>query len=609
MTVTLIHNNMLFLIPSWSKFLGLGSESNGQYLNKDVLAIQSDPVVFFGGLECTIITPLRKLHFIFGQGYYYVRFEIDKGIYTVDKRKLTGLILSDFAYNYMQRSPDIALEKDLDVIVKEHVAKIPIDLSNKQEKQLSFIKGSILRNVFIPRKEIILEILQTMQQEQMFLINKSGHQLLSTYRLHYNYILVSDQLQNQAFNSYLDTIPGLNKTAFGADQLLRSYFMPDDLTTISDTISKLEQVFATLEYDSMSLFSTLEKIGEKLESTLGESQFYIEQKIRNGDTDFLLHSANYPVGTIIEWPSEFERILSNSSTSTPISSPQTDHDSYDSDLGDYRQGPVEITEKFELKILKQKPVIYKPLHPIPKGDMEVVLAYVKDIVESDNFNCYQVGDACEQAWNAIRNMVLHSDFNWELSTLANYYHKQEANLGLSERDKKDILVKLNSWIGGLKKEKALEQEFLDRERREQEKALEKEKKIQFKREAADLERLKQENANLERLNQEKIELERLEQEKADLSPSKQTATVIDPVEKRPSEPTPMVQPILEEIHTPTLSNKEQLLEQEKTHLFKLFVEIDGLKETIQKIKGLQKKLKSLEKEKKSVKKKIKKLEK
>ena len=152
MTVTLIRNNMLFLIPSWSKFLGLGPESLGQYLNRDVLAIQSDPVVFFGGLECTIITPLRKLHFIFGQGYYYVRFEIDKGIYTVDKRKLTGLILSDFAYNYLARSDDVVLENDclcfvVRVLLMSYLQKIaqyrvlPI-LGDEQENVLQFSKYS-----------------------------------------------------------------------------------------------------------------------------------------------------------------------------------------------------------------------------------------------------------------------------------------------------------------------------------------------------------------------------------------------------------------------------------------------------------------------------------
>ena len=232
MTITLIHNNMFFLIPSWRKLLGI--QPLGRYLNKDVLAITADPVIFFGGLECTIITPLRKLHFIFGQGYYYVKFEIDKGTYTVDKRKLTGLILSDFAYNYMQRSPNIALEKDLDVLIKEHVIKIPLDLSNKTDPQIGFIQGSISRNVFVPRKEIILEVLQAMQQENTFLVEKSGHQLLSTYRLHYNQILVSDHLQNAAFTSYLDTPPGVDGISFGADQLLRSYFMPEDLETIKN---------------------------------------------------------------------------------------------------------------------------------------------------------------------------------------------------------------------------------------------------------------------------------------------------------------------------------------------------------------------------------------
>jgi hypothetical protein len=563
---------MLFLIPSWRQFIG--HAPLGKYLNKSVLGIHSDPVVFFASLECTIISSNRKLHFLFGQGYYYVKFEITKGTYTVDKRRLTGLILSDFAYNYMQRSPDIALEKDLDVVIKDYIFKIPLDLSNKTDQQIGFIQGSISRNVFVPRKEIILEVLQALQDEKIFLVEKSGHQLLSTYRLHYNHILVSDQMQSASFISFMDSIPGLDAISLGADQLLRSYFMPDDLQTIKKSISNLEQVFATLEYDPMSLSSTLEKVGDKLSSTLDESKYYVDQKIRNGENDFLLHSANYPIDTIIEWPIEFERTLRDVSPSTLSSSQQMNTESDDYDLGNYRQGPVELTEKFELKILKQEPVVYKPLPPLPKGDMEVVLTYVKEVVE-DKFTSYQVGDACEQAWNAIRNMVLHSDLNWELSTLANYYHKQKGtNLGLSERDKNDILGKLNSWIAELKKEKALEQEFLDQEHREKERELKKAEPAPFE--------------------PEKVKIK---------------------LEKHPTPAKPESEPKLKSAEPPTeqqtftITKKERQLVKEKARLQELGPEIDELKQKLRGFKDLQKKLKTLEKELKSVKKKIKKLEK
>jgi len=316
----------------------------------------------------------------------------------------------------------------------------------------------------------------------------------------------------------------------------------------------------------MSLSSTLEKVGDLLPSTLDESKYYVDQKIRNGEKDFLLHSASYPIDTFIEWPTEFERTLRDASLATP-SPQQMNAESDDFDLGNYRQGPVENTEKFELKILKQEPVVYKPLPPLPKGDMEVVLTYVKEVVE-DKFTCYQVGDACEQAWDAIRNLVLHSDLNWELSTLANYYHKQKGtNLGLSGRDKADILGKLNMWIAEIQKEKALEQVFLDKEHRETEREL------------------------------------------------KKGVTAHVGSEKHPTPAKPESEPKLKSAEPPTepqtftITKKERQLEKEKARLQELGPEIDELKQELRGLKTLQKKLKTLEKELKSVKKKIKKLEK
>ena len=144
------------------------------------------------------------------------------------------------------------------------------------------------------------------------------------------------------------------------------------------------------------------------------------------------------------------------------------------------------------------------------------------------------------------------------------------NLGLSNRDKQDILSKLNTWIGGIQKEKAQEQEFLDKEHREKERDLKRTKSVTIKH------------------------------EKSKVEPVKQSI---------PSQPES--EPVLKaaEPQTFTITKKDRQLAKEKARLQDLGPEIEELKEKLRDFKALQKKLKSLEKERKSVKKKIKKLEK
>ncbi|GAI47880.1 unnamed protein product, partial [marine sediment metagenome] len=147
----LITNNMLFIIPSWGDLLGY--PTLGKYVSQDISRIHSDFVVFLTGIESSVGIEKGTLHFLFGLGYYYTKFELQHGKYIIDKKQLTGLILSDFVYDHMATSKNITLESDRDVIISEKVIKVPIDLSNKSDTQKTFIKGTLMRNVFIPNKD------------------------------------------------------------------------------------------------------------------------------------------------------------------------------------------------------------------------------------------------------------------------------------------------------------------------------------------------------------------------------------------------------------------------------------------------------------------------
>ena len=64
---------------------------------------------------------------------------------------------------WMATSKNITLENDPDVIIADKLIKIPLDLSNKSITQRSFIKGSLMRNLFIPHKDIFLEFMETIK--------------------------------------------------------------------------------------------------------------------------------------------------------------------------------------------------------------------------------------------------------------------------------------------------------------------------------------------------------------------------------------------------------------------------------------------------------------
>ena len=161
MTFNRIEPNILechifFVIPSWGNLLGY--PALGHYSNHNVSKISHDLVIFFSGAECSVQTERGTLYYLFGLGYYYVKFELQSGRYVTDNRQLTGLILTDFVYDYLSTLKNITLENDRDVIVSENLFKIPLDLSNKSENKRTFIQGTLMRNLFIPYKNIFIDL-------------------------------------------------------------------------------------------------------------------------------------------------------------------------------------------------------------------------------------------------------------------------------------------------------------------------------------------------------------------------------------------------------------------------------------------------------------------
>ncbi|MFX1338726.1 MAG: hypothetical protein ACFFDK_08965 [Promethearchaeota archaeon] len=510
----LIQNNMLFIIPSWGDLLGY--PTLGKYVGHDVAKIITDIVIFFGGTECAVETEKGTIYFIFGLGYYYTKFELShdvelsRGKYIIDNRLLTGLILSDFVYDHLASSKDITLEDDKDVVIAEKVVKIPIDLSFKSEGRQTLIKGAIMRNIFIPHKDIFLEFIDKIRDPEAYNLGTKGHLLLSGSRDFYNKIIVSDKMKVYESSGYMEATAGIDEIDYGFDDYLPKILSPIELQKIEEIISHLKKIYATIEYDPMYPYSILENVSKVLKSettpiSLSEPSTISTLTLKKS----VLFSGVNRLNSLIEWPDEFPRNLKEKIEITTVAedstvssyTEQAKSSSYQVDFStikDYRE-PQREGEQFKLRVEKSENVEAKPLPPVPTEDIEQILLYVKRIIE-ENFDMPTVGRVLGLARDNIKNLypVEYSTIKWELSKWANIYEKKESFLGLPPKDKMELLEGVDKWINKFEEER-----------------LERERKIREERERLERERLERERQERERIEKERIEKERqkLEEER------------------------------------------------------------------------------------------------
>ena len=117
-------NYMLFFIPSWSELLGY--PVLGNYANQKVARIISNPVIFLSGAEYAVQTDSGTNYYLFGLGYYHLKFEIETGTsqlqydkYIVDNRQLSCLCISDFIYDFIATAKNVTLEDALAHLERE----------------------------------------------------------------------------------------------------------------------------------------------------------------------------------------------------------------------------------------------------------------------------------------------------------------------------------------------------------------------------------------------------------------------------------------------------------------------------------------------------------
>ena len=102
-------------------------------------------------------------------------------------------------------------------------------------------------------------------------------------------------------------------------------------------------------------------------------------------------------------------------------------------------------EEFELRTMKRPFVEIKPLPYIPHDNALEILLMLKKIVE-ENYEITTIGKAFDIARNNIKKKVLHENYLWDLSKYTNIYERTEPNIGLSSKEKTEILEEINKWV-------------------------------------------------------------------------------------------------------------------------------------------------------------------
>ncbi|MFX1454463.1 MAG: hypothetical protein ACFFDB_03730 [Promethearchaeota archaeon] len=507
--------NSLFMIPSWGDLLGY--PTLGKYAHHEVSSIITDTVIFFAGYDYSIDVERGTLHYLFGLGYYFLKFEIESGKYITDNRILTGLILSDFAYDHLATSADVTLEDDQEVIIAEKVIKIPLDLSYKSENHKTFIKGAIMRNIFIPHKDVFLEMMEAIRNSDSYQISKDGHMLLSTHWDYFNQILVSEKMKKKSDLSYLESVAGLEGIVFEADHLLEETLSPENLTIIENKINSLKSIYSDLEFDPMYLFSIFENASAIISPKIDQiSPPQKELTKKKSSKHSIFASAEDRLYAFASWPIQFNRKVKTEPIIPPVIEK---HHAYlkqnatQTPEAKVRPAPEIEQEKFEIDTLKTEKVEFKPLPDPPVADIKQILKYLRNVVDGD-FEMRSIGHAFEVARERMRQLgvsatTTHQAKIWEMSKYANIYVKKDSYLGLPLKEKQELLQKVDSWVFEIEEEERKERERLEQIR------LEKERREREERERKESERREKLRQEQERKERERREKERLAQEKAE----------------------------------------------------------------------------------------------
>jgi len=92
----------------------------------------------------------------------------------------------------------------------------------------------------------------------------------------------------------------------------------------------------------------------------------------------------------------------------------------------------------------------KPLPIIPTSNSIDILLKIKEIV-NNNLEIRSIGRALEIGRDYIKSMILHSNVLWEMSRNINLFQHVEPNVGLSSKEKFELIDQIDKWINIMNK--------------------------------------------------------------------------------------------------------------------------------------------------------------
>jgi hypothetical protein len=295
---------------------------------------------------------------------------------------------------------------------------------------------------------------KNVQDSNSYNFDESGHQILCGSPAEFNTIQISEKMKGLMDSGYIKNIPGITAISFGADNLLSQYFTTDQLSQIATSIKNLKDIYANLTYNTMQLFSILENASVIFGSKNNNQNPNEHPNIATTMPKAPLFTVAVPyLDNFISWPEEIRRqtkaelemagIKPKTKLYTPTNLPTADI-SNKFGSSSMNKESIPLDEKFEIRSQSNRFVETKKLPDAPKDSIENILLYIKYVIIED-YEMRAIGEAFNNASENIRKITMHTPFLFEMAKLANLYHRKDPNLALNQKEKDQILAKIDSW--------------------------------------------------------------------------------------------------------------------------------------------------------------------
>ena len=165
-------------------------------------------------------------------------------------------------------------------------------------------------------------------------------------------------------------------------------------------------------------------------------------------------SAEERMDSFVDWPEAFKRKTKNELEKSVV---RVESKLYQPKEEDEETVSLPIfreeQKEFKIRTMKRPKVFAKQLPIIPTSNSLEILLVIKDIVNQD-YDIRSIARALETARDYIKSMILHSNVLWEMSKYVNLYMKVEPNVGLSSKEKDELMEQIERWINLISKIKS-----------------------------------------------------------------------------------------------------------------------------------------------------------